>query len=120
MDKAQSIHAFWSSFGLAAYDENTVPDDAVMPYITYSVSTGAMDDVLLLNGSLWYRSVTWKDISQKSDEIAETIGEYWLGEVDGGYLWITRGSPFAQRKADEDDTVRRIVINLNAEFLTAF
>ena len=37
MNKEQAIHFFWSQFGLPAYDENSVPDDAQMPYITYNV-----------------------------------------------------------------------------------
>lgn len=37
MNKAQAIQAFWESFGVPAYEESTVPDDAVMPYITYSM-----------------------------------------------------------------------------------
>lgn len=122
MDKAQAIHAFWSSFELTAYDENTVPDNAQMPYITYNVAIGRMDNVLLLTGSLWYNSLSWAEISKKADEIAEAVGGtgYCIQTVDGGYLWITQGTPFAQRVADEDDAIRRILINLNAEFLTAY
>lgn len=121
MDKSQAIHTLWSSFGLDAYDQNTVPDDAQMPYITYDVSTGALDDVLVLSGSLWYRSTSWREISQKTEEIAQAVGKgFWIAKVDGGYLWVTQGNPFSQRMADEDDTIRRIYINLNAEFLTAY
>ena len=58
MDKAQAIHDFWSRFSLPVYDENTVDDDAVMPYITYSVATGSLEDIVLLNASLWYRSTS--------------------------------------------------------------
>ena len=122
MDKAQAIHDLWSSFGLEAYDQNTVPENAQMPYITYEVATGKMDDVLLLTGSLWYHSLSWAEISRKAEEIAEAIGGsgYYLHAVDGGYLWVTQGNPFSQRVQDEDDTVRRILINLNVEFLTAY
>lgn len=122
MDKAQAIHNVWSGFGLDAYDQSSVPDGATMPYITYDVSTGAIGDVLSLSGSLWYRSSSWKEISQKSDQIAEMIGShgYYIVKVDGGYLWVTQGTPFSQRMSDGDDMVRRIYINLNAEFLTAY
>lgn len=121
MDKVQAIHKFWSSFGLTAYDQNTVPDDAQMPYITYDVSVGALENVLILTGSLWYHSSSWKEISEKSDAIAKMIGSgYYIDKVDDGYVWITRGNPFAQRMSDGDKDVRRIYIVLNAEFLTAF
>lgn len=123
MDKAQAIHQFWSSFGLTAYDENTVPENAEMPYITYSVSTGAIDDILMLTGSLWYRSPSWRDASIKADEIAQAVGTngYRIAKVDNGYLWINQGSPFSQRMADpSDDMVRRIYLIFSAEFLTPY
>lgn len=121
MDKAQAIHSFWSGFGLTAYDENSVPSDAQLPYITYNVATGAIGDMVVLSGSVWYRSTSWQDISQKADEIAEAIGYgYAIKEIDGGYVWITKGTPFAQRMGDTDPSIRRIYINLNAEFLTAY
>jgi hypothetical protein len=121
MNKAQAIHSFWSSFGLPAYDENTVPDKAKMPYITYSVSESEFEYPTALTGSLWYRSPSWEDITLKSYEISKYISlSGKLIQLDDGKLWIYRGSPFAQRMADTDDTVRRIVINIVAEFFTTY
>lgn len=121
MDKAQAIHHFWSSFGLPAYDENTVDEDAEFPYITYSVATGSIDDFILLNASLWYRSTSWAAISRKADEIAQYITNIHPPaiKIDGGRVYLYKGSPFAQRMAEEsDDSVRRIYLNVYAEFLT--
>ena len=85
MDKSQAIHDFWSGFGLNAYDQNTVPDDARMPYITYEVSTGALDNVLNSSGSLWYNSLSWEAMSQKAEEIARAVGKngYHIKTIDG-------------------------------------
>ena len=62
MDKEQALHSFWSSFGLTAYDEGTVPDDAMTvnngKYITYNVSTAALDEPVPISGDLWYRSMS--------------------------------------------------------------
>lgn len=122
MDKSQAAQQFWESFGLPAYDENTVPDNAEYPYITYSTSTGSMDSILQWSASLWYHSNSWKDPELKALEIAEAIGKhgFYKIKIDNGYLWITQGTPFSQRMASESDTVRRIYINLNAEYLTAY
>lgn len=121
MDKAQAIHSFWSGFGLTAYDENTVDEDAVTPYITYSVSTDNLDEPITLNGSLWYRSNSWEEISQKIEEISSAIYRMRPIKIDDGYLWITKGNPFAQRMSEPgDDMMRRIYINLIVEFLTAY
>lgn len=123
-DKEQAIQSFWSSFGLTAYDSSTIPtgDNAPEPpYITYDVITDSIGTPVLLTGSLWYRSNSWADITHKKDEIAADIGYgHKIISIDGGYLYITKGTPFAQRMADEDDSIRRIVINLMVEFLTAY
>lgn len=123
MNKEQVLHSFWSSYGLNAYDEFSVPDDAVMPYITYGVATGALEDVLVLHGSLWYRSPSWEQITLKAHQIAQDIGQYGhkIIPFDDGRLYLTQGVPFAQRMSDaSDDMVRRIYININAEFLSAY
>lgn len=121
MDKGQAIQSFWSGFGLTAYDENTVPDDATMPYITYSSSTDSLDNPVTMYGSLWYRSSSWAEISQKKDQISEYISSMQPIRIDGGYVWIMKGTPFAQRMSDpSDDLIRRMYININAEFLTAY
>lgn len=124
MDKAQALHNFWSSFDIPAYDENSVPDNATMPYITYEVSTGSFENEQLLTASLWYRSSSWRDITAKSEEIAHKI--YSLRgsaiPIDNGYLRLWEGgSPLFQRMSEpSDDMVKRLVINLQAEFMTAY
>lgn len=121
MDKAQGIHQFWSSFSLPAYDENTVPDNAVMPYITYSMATGSLDDLIPLAASLWYRSTSWAAITEKADEIEQAIVEMNPPaiKIDGGRIYLSKGSPFSQRMSEPGDSaVRRIYLNVNAEFLT--
>jgi len=121
MDKWQFLQNFWSSFNLKAYDENSVPDDAEMPYITYAASIADFEHPVSLTASLWYRSTSWADISQKADEIAEAVCVFKPPIIDGGRVRIWQGdTPFAQRMGDpEDDRIRRIVLNIMAEFMTA-
>lgn len=121
MDKAQALHAFWSSFGLPAYDDSVVLDDgATMPYITYNVATDSLENVLSLNASLWYRSTSWQEISQKAESIAQYITHMNPPSVaiEGGRMYVTKGTPFAQRMSDENPMIRRIVLSINVEFLT--
>lgn len=123
MNKAQAIHTFWSGFGIPAYDEQTVPDNAEMPYITYRVVTDSIGNVCNLTGSIWYRSTSWKEVSDKAAEVAQAVGQYGFTKLklDDGYVWFTKGAPFAQRMSDpEDDMIRRIYLNVQAEFLTAY
>ena len=122
MDKSQAIDNFWNKFGIPAYDENTVPQDAPLPRITYNVETDSFDNPVGMNASLWYRSTAWKDISKKAEEIGEYITKMFPPtiQIDGGRLYITKGSPFAQRMSDPDDSIRRIYLSIEAEYLTAF
>lgn len=121
MWKEEAIHQFWSGFGLPAYDMTTVDEDAEMPYITYDVSTGSIGDFILLTASLWYRSTSWTAITAKAHEIEEylTTMSPPAIKIDGGRAYFVKGAPFSQRMSEEsDDSVRRIYLQVNAEFLT--
>lgn len=119
MDKMQSLNAFWSSFGLVAYDEATVPEEAQLPYITYTAADDDFGYSVSLTASIWYRSYFWDDITKKAEEISKRITRGGvMVPYDGGAMLIRKGSPFAQRVRDEDDTIRRIYINVEIEFLS--
>lgn len=124
MNKWQAQQEFWSSFGLSAYDQNTVPDSAQMPYITYEAVTASFEDTLTITASLWYRSRSWSEISVKASEIERKIYNMPPSvEIEGGRYKVRLPSdmPFAQRMEDpEDKDVRRIVLNVEWEFLTAY
>ena len=121
MTKAASIYQFWNSFGLAAYEENSVPDDATFPYITYQLVTDSFDREIPLTASLWYRSESWTAINAKTEEISQTIGRGCkVITCDGGAIWLKRGKPLAQNMGDEsDDIIKRKYLNITAEFMTA-
>lgn len=125
MDKAEALHDFWASFDLPAIDENSAWDDETLeqlgitfPYISYESATSDLDDVLTLGADIWDRSPSWATVEAKAKEILDAIG---LGGsivfYDIGALWITRGA--AKRMASGDDAIRRIHIDINAEFLSA-
>ena len=129
MTKAAAIYQFWNSFGIKAYEENTVidadeegnPVEPTFPYITYQLVTDSFDREVAATASLWYRGESWTAINAKTEEISAHIG---LGgkiiKCDGGRIWIKRGQPFAQNMGDEsDDLIKRKYLNLTFEFLTA-
>lgn len=119
MDKWQAINTFWNKFGIPAYDENTVPEGLSMPYITYGMATDSVGIDIPMNASVWYRDTSWEDISNKVDQISSLISySYYIMTIDGGYMVVKRGNVFAQRMADPDDSVRRILLSVLVEFLT--
>ena len=121
MTKAAAIYQFWSSFGLTAYEENTVPTDAAFPYITYQLVTDSFDRETQFTASIWYRSESWAGINAKTEEISQKISRGGkIISCDGGAIWLKRGQPFAQSMGDEsDDLIKRKYLNITAEFLTA-
>ena len=124
MDKWEWLDTFWNSFGWDAYDENSVPDDTEFPYITYSAAVGDFEHPVSLTASLWDRSSSWATVSQKATEISQTMlnARGTTYQIDGGRVRVWIGeTPFAQRMGDDSDKlIRRIVINIMAEYLTAY
>lgn len=130
MDKAQTINNFWSSFGIPAYDESSVPtgDNAPnFPYITYSYADDSFGDMIPLTASVWYRETSWENITNKVKQIGDKISRGGIIlPCDGGAIWIVRGTPFSQRMASDftsrvenaDTTYKRISINIQVQFIT--
>ena len=117
MNQWTALNSFWNSFGIPAYDENTVPDDAQMPYITYEASVSGFGDEIIQSGNIYYRSTSWQGISEKAKQISDYIGGGVGIPYDNGRLWITKNSPFAQRLSEpDDDFVRRILLQVKSEF----
>lgn len=121
MTKTAMLYKFVSSFGLEAYQEHSVPDEAIFPYLTYSVSTDSFSgNEVPITISLWYRTTSWLAINAKAEEISTAIG--YGGAIvscDGGKMWIKRGQPFAISMGDNtDDLIKRKLINVSVDYLT--
>lgn len=125
MDKAQALHSFWSSFvvgtkPIPAYDDNTVPDDKreTFPRITYESATDSIGQTLVLSASIWDRNMSWVRSEEIAADVSDRLGMGGLSiPYKDGVLWIKRGTPFAQRMSDNDDSIRRIVINIEVEYI---
>lgn len=132
MNKDQAIDFFWNSFGIPAYEESSVPEKVPdghgnmvslqYPYITYNTATDSLGNVVLLTASIWDRASSWATASLKAEEIAKKLAEFghYTIKLDTGYVWLVKGDPFARRMRDPDDQIRRIYLNVLAEFLTAY
>lgn len=124
MTKAAALYQFFSSFSLEAWEENSVyalESPPAFPYLTYEMRTDAFVDYdTALTFSLWYRSTSWADANAKVEEISAAIGRGGkVIPVDGGYLLIMRGSPFAQSLGDpSDDMIKRKLINITVRYYT--
>lgn len=124
MTKLQTLHSFFSSFGLPAYEENSIfaPDVVpTMPYITYGITLSSFDNGdVTLPCSVWYRDYDWKKPEEKANEISKAIGYGGkLIKVDEGYVWFKQPVTVQPMGDPSDDLVKRMYINITAEYLTA-
>ena len=119
--KAEALYQFFSRFNIAAYPDTSVPEDAAFPYLTYTASFDSIGNQVSVPVDLWYRTESELIPSSKAQEISDYIGNGGiLVECEGGYIWITRGSPFCQSMANEGDySIKRKYINIVVEYLTA-
>lgn len=115
----QALHSFWSGFGLTAYDENSVPTEAELDYLTYEASSDSFGNAIAQTASLWYRDSSWASITAKEQEISDYIGRGGrMVAYEGGVMWIQKATPWAQRMSEpSDEMIRRIVLNVMVEFL---
>lgn len=122
MDKIQTYIHFWESFGWEAYDENSVPKDAPDHYITYEVNSDSFGNAILVSVSLWDYNTSWGRLQKKAEEIAEFIVSMHPPtlQCDTGRIYITKGVPFAQRMEGIEAPWKRMLLNVNVEFLTNY
>ena len=124
MNKEQALQWFWSGFSsggnnIPAYDNSSVPDTATFPRLTYEGQSDNFDRPVASTVSIWTRGTSWAQAEAIKHDIEAAITRGGcIVKYDGGALWIKRGTPFSLRLGEtDDDMIRRIVINLEYEFV---
>lgn len=121
MTKGAALHEFFNRFEIPFYAVGTVPDDAPAFYGTYTLVFDAWGgSPVSLTVNLWYRTENEATLNAKVQELSAALG---LGGAvlpcDGGFIWLRRGSPFAQAPVNaEDPAIKLRYINITAEYLT--
>lgn len=118
LDKFAIQHVYWSSFGMPAYHELTVPEDAKMPYLTYQTASGQLGGVSNVSASVYYKGTSWASIMQEVSQMEKFIDRQLF--FDGGIIKIRKPlANFAQPMSESGDPkVRRIVLTVEIEFLS--
>lgn len=116
MNRWEAQYAFWSSFGIPAYEENAVPDqkELTYPYLTYQGVSAPFDSNTFVNVSVWTRSKSLATVTEITDNILKRF-EDGKAEVryNGGGFFITPESNFAQVMGDESDTlIKRMILSV--------
>ena len=110
----QALSAFFSGFGIPAYQVGSVPDDTPLPYISYSISIPEWNQKATMYAQVWDRTKSNTFIISKADQITAAIGEGLKIPHDGGYLIIWPESPLIQIMVDGDFRSAYINLSVNA------
>lgn len=104
MTKGAALQQFFGRF-MTAYASNAVPDDAVLPYLTYDAVFDAWGGgAVSLTVNMWFHTTSEAVPNAKALELSDALGIGGVTlPVDGGLIWLKRGSPFCQSLADDTD-----------------
>ena len=112
-DKWEALYNFWSSFGIPAYEENSVPDsdDVTFPYITYNALTAEFDSDLSDAASIWTKSTSWLSADTIANTIAARLknGGETIPYADG-MIWITLESIQSMGDPNNDKIKRKLLM----------
>jgi hypothetical protein len=110
---AAALKTFFSGFGLPAYTADSVPEDAELPYITYSASQPEWDQKASLYAQVWERTQSNAGILRMADRITAAIGEGKRIPLEDGYLVIWPETPLIQIMVDGDHRSAYINLSVN-------
>lgn len=116
-DTTKALYEFYAGFGLPAYVDGLVPDDAVLPYITFDAVDSGISQPSLHHVRVWYPGTDNSLPSAKADEIIYAIADGVRLVADSGIVVLYPGTPLVQLQNVEDETDRNICyayINLSA------
>ena len=121
MDRWESQYQFWASFGVPAYEENSVPDEAEVsyPYITFPRVLGGFGGRTNVTPSIYDKSFSW----ERADALANAVYNALENggatiDYDGGQIWIIRDDDnFANGIGNpDDDMIRRLRLSVFYDF----
>lgn len=103
----EALYAFWSQFGIPAYMDDQVPDDAVLPYIRFSVAKSPAMEASILTAFNYHNARLMGNVerARMAARIADSIPEKGVKiPLDsGGFLVMYRNSDFQTPYKDPKD-----------------
>lgn len=115
---AVGLYDFWNGFGIPAYPENMVPDDAVLPYITYDLRFPDWRGYTSYNARVWYHDTSVLPIMAKIQQISDEIGEGKRIAIPGGSVFLFKDNLFFQMMPSEDEAIKLAYLSMVIHVLT--
>lgn len=120
MTQAAALNQFFSQFGIDAYPNTGVPEQPMLPYLTYELQTSGFGEECYITVQLWYKSESEAVPNAKAHEIGEAIGRGGcILHCDDGVIWLKKGTPWCiNQNAEGDYTLKLRQLNVTLEYLT--
>jgi hypothetical protein len=121
MTKGEAIHNYFSGFNLPAYEANSVQSGTELPYLTYTMVSGAIGTPVSCAVNIWYRTEYNAVPNAKADEICKAVKISKPIRYDDGLIWLTLDNPDWQAIPVEDEPSRKgRLINVTMEYLSNY
>lgn len=115
IDTARALYSFYSQFGMPAYTVNNIPDDAELPYVTYSYNDADWDTPMTHYAQVYMRTNSNIKLLSIADQIKDAIGTGKAIPCGDGYIVLHYEN--AQILVDTDDGVRSVYISMQIDCL---
>lgn len=120
--RESAIYDFLNSFGIPAYASTATPENAEMPYITYTLVIGDFYTPVTMTVDMWYYTSSEALPNKKVREIEKAIKDrgrlkYQDDEGITRLIIVNKGSPWCQSVPDDDNSVKRRYMNFDLEYL---
>lgn len=115
---AEALYNFASSFGWNAYPEYSVPNNAELPYITYTFHESKFTEQGMLQMRLWQISESYTEINQKVDMIEQEVRNGKKLFTESGIIYLYKGSPWCQPQPADEPNLKIAYLNFIAHYAT--
>lgn len=106
-DIMEALYTFWNQFGIPAYSDDMVPDDAKLPYIRYSVVRPSAMSASILTAYNFHEKRLMGNVERIdiAGKIAEAIPEKGvkIPMGDGSFIALYRNTDFQNLYKDPED-----------------
>ena len=118
MNKQEAFYSWLSGFSLPVYAEGSVPNNAALPYITFSWSQAQTFDSVSVTATAYARTKSAKKLTSACDSIVNDLAQGGVTlQCTDGLLWLTSASP-AMQCFELEECLKGCYININIQFLT--
>ena len=110
----QTIYKFLEqTLGVPVWVEDSVPINAKFPYGVFTLNNEAFTMEGLLQVRIFTEERSVKPVVDLADKLSAAVGEGGALLRNGnGYIWLYKGSPFAQLEPTLEEGLKAVYINL--------